>query len=186
MQDSQIVALYFSRDERAITETNSKYHSYLKKISMNILNSEEDSEESINDTYLAAWDSIPPSCPRILSSYLAKLIRRIAIDMYRKRNRDKRRSSEYALSLSELSEAISTDPLPEDELEALLLAEKISEFLKAQKADVRRAFVGRYFFLDSVKDVARYCNMTESRLKTLLHRTRISLKKHLEKEGFDV
>ena len=99
MNDETIVELYWQRQERAITETQKKYGPYLHQIANNILQNREDSQESVNDTYLAAWNSIPPHRPQILRAYLVKLIRRIAIDCYRKRNRDRRKDDQYALSL---------------------------------------------------------------------------------------
>ena len=107
MEDEQIVSLYWDRDENAIRETEIKYDRYLTKIAYNILNNTEDSRESVNDTYLAAWDSMPPHKPSILSAYLAKLTRRISIDCFRYRTRDKRMASEYAVSLSELGDCVS-------------------------------------------------------------------------------
>ena len=94
MDDEQIVSLYWERSESAIQETEIKYDRYLTKIAYNILADLEDSRESVNDTYLAAWDSMPPHRPAVLSSYLAKLTRRISIDRVRYRNRDRRRDSE--------------------------------------------------------------------------------------------
>ena len=102
MEDESIVTLYWDRDERAIRETETKYDRYLTKIAYNILADLEDSRESVNDTYLAAWDSMPPHRPGILSTYLAKITRRISIDRFRYRTRDKRKESEYAISLTEL------------------------------------------------------------------------------------
>ena len=104
MEDEQIVTLYWNRDETAIQETQTKYDRYLTKIACNILADMEDSRESVNDTYLAAWNSMPPQRPSVLSAYLAKLTRRISIDRFRYRTRDKRRDSQYALSLSELDQ----------------------------------------------------------------------------------
>lgn len=114
MRDDEIVTLYWKRDERAIKETKNEYGRYLFKIANNILDDFEDSRESVNDTYLAAWNSMPPHRPSILSTYLGKITRRISIDIFRKKNREKRRASEYALSLSELEECISGGSMPEE------------------------------------------------------------------------
>jgi RNA polymerase sigma-70 factor (ECF subfamily) len=186
MRDDEIVTLYWKRDERAIKETKNEYGRYLFKIATNILADLEDSRESVNDTYLAAWNSIPPQRPSVLSTYLGKLTRRISIDLFRKKNREKRRSSEYALSLNELEECIPGGSMPEDEVEVKLLAKSINDFLRMQPEEARNLFVGRYYFLDSLKDVARYCGMSESKAKSILFRTRCSLKTHLEQEGFVV
>lgn len=186
MEDEKIISLYWDRDEAAIRETEGKYDRYLTKIAMNILNDLEDSRESVNDTYLAAWNSMPPQRPNILSAYLAKLTRRISIDRYRYRNRDKRRESEFAVSLNELNDCVSAGNTTEEALDVKILAESIGAFLRTLPEETRAAFIGRYYFLDSIKEVAAYCGMTESKCKTLLHRTRRSLKDYLTKEGFAV
>ena len=186
MQDEQIVRLYLDRDESAIDETSHKYGRYLMKIAYNILADTEDSEESVNDTYLAAWNSIPPHRPSILSTYLGKLTRRISIDVFRKRNRDKRKSSEYALSLAELGDCVTDGVTPDSSYEIKLLAEAINNFLRTLSDDARNTFIGRYYYLDSLSDVARYCKMSESKAKSMLFRTRLALKSYLREEGFDI
>ena len=186
MQDEKIVELYWNRDESAIRETQEKYENYLYKIAYNILSDKEDSNESVNDTYLAAWNSMPPHKPNVLSTYLGKLTRRISIDIFRKRNRIKRQGSEYALSLTELQDCVSGGNSPEQDYEAQILGEAINTFLRTLSQDARNVFIGRYYFLDSVKDVAKYCGISESKAKTLLFRTRNSLREYLKKEGFDL
>ena len=186
MEDEQIVSLYWDRDETAIRETESKYDRYLTKIAYNILADLEDSRESVNDTYLAAWDSMPPHKPSVLSSYLAKLTRRISIDRFRYRTRDKRAGSEYAVSLEELGDCVSGGNTTEEIINVKLLADAIGIYLRLQSQEVRTAFIGRYYFLDPIREVARYCGMSESKCKSLLHRTRVGLKEYLRKEGFEV
>lgn len=186
MEDEQIVSLYWDRNEAAIRETEIKYDRYLTTIAYNILNDREDSRESVNDTYLAAWDSIPPHKPAVLSSYLAKLTRRISIDLFRYRTRDKRLNSEYAISLSELGDCVSGGNTTEEAVNVKLLADAIGIYLRLLPEDTRTAFIGRYYFLDPLKEVARYCGMSESKCKSLLHRTRLGLKEYLKKEGFAV
>ena len=186
MEDEAIVSLYWDRDERAIRETEEKYDRYLTKIACNILNNIEDSRESVNDTYLAAWNSMPPHRPSVLPAYLAKLTRRISIDCFRYRTRDKRLGSEYAISLSELGDCVSGGNTTEELVNVKLLADAIGIYLRLQRPEVRTAFLGRYYFLDPVKEVAAYCGMSESKCKSLLHRTRLGLKEYLRKEGFDL
>ncbi|MBE5939594.1 MAG: sigma-70 family RNA polymerase sigma factor [Lachnospiraceae bacterium] len=186
MQDKEIVKLYLSRDESAVTETQNKYDRYLTKIAYNILQDLEDCKESVNDTYLAAWNSIPPHSPENLATYLGKLNRRISIDIFRKRNAEKRKGSEYAVSISELDDCISGGSMPEDSIDEKLLAGAINEFLRTLSEEARNTFIGRYYFLDSVKDVAAYCGMSESKAKSMLFRTRCSLREYLIKEGFDL
>jgi len=184
MKDDAIVELYWQRDESAIAVTQEKYHAYLMKIARNILSSYEDSEESVNDTYLAAWNSIPPQKPAILSTYLGKLTRRISIRMFRKRNADKRRDSEFAVSLTEMEDVMNEHGEPEKELEIQLLGELLNVFLRTLKPDERRTFIGRYYYMDPLKEVAAYCGMSEGKAKTLLFRTRVKLKEYLREEGF--
>lgn len=186
MQDTEIVELYFNRDESAITETQNKYERYLTKIAYNVLGDFEDSKESVNDTYLAAWNSIPPHRPNVLSVYLGKLTRRISIDIFRRSNREKRKASQYALSLEELDDCLSIGEGPEELIDSHLLAEAINKFLRSISEEARNAFIGRYYFLDPLKTVARYCGMSETKAKSLLFRTRCGLKEYLKKEGFDV
>lgn len=186
MEDEKIVSLYWQRSESAIRETEEKYDRYLTKIAYNILNNVEDSRESVNDTYLAAWNSMPPHRPTVLSTYLAKLTRRISIDIFRGRNRQKRQASEYALSLNELGDCVSGGNTTEEIVNVRLLADAIGIYLRTLPEDARTLFIGRYYFLDSLKEAAAYCGMTESKAKSLLHRTRLGLKEYLIKEGFDL
>lgn len=184
MNDAQIVELYWQRDESAITVTQEKYNAYLMKIARNILNDTGDSEESVNDTYLAAWNSIPPQKPAVLSTYLGKLTRRISISLFRKRNADKRRDGEFALSFSEMEDVMEGNMEPQKEMEAQILGELLNKFLRSLKPDERRTFIGRYYYMDPLKEVAAYCGMSESKAKTMLFRTRVKLKEYLAKEGF--
>lgn len=184
MTDERIVQLYWNRDESAVAETQSKYGRYLTKIAYNILTDMEDSLESVNDTYMHAWKSMPPHRPSVLSTYLAKITRRVAIDILRKKSRDKRIPSEYTFSLSELDDLISNGHRMEEQIEAEELAKVINAYLKTISAEARQLFVGRYFFLDSLKDAARYCGMSEAKAKSMLYRTRCGLKAYLEQEGY--
>lgn len=183
MQDQKIVQLYWDRDEAAINQTQQKYESYLSKISYNILANFEDSKECVNDTYLAAWNSMPPHRPAVLSTYLGKITRQIAIDVFRKKNSVKRYSSEYALSLSELGDIFPSEETPEDICEKNQLDDAINQFLCSLPENARNAFIGRYYFFDPLKKVAAYCGMSEAKAKSLLYRTRQKLKDYLIKEG---
>jgi len=184
MDDNVIVDLYWQRDEFAISETGKKYGSYLTKVAYNILADLEDSRECVNDTYLKAWNSMPMHKPNVLSTYLGKITRQISIDVFRKRKAKKRWCSEYAISLSELEECIPSGNDLEQDFEGAVLAEAINRWLRTLPQEARNAFVGRYYFMDSTKAVASYCNMSESKVKSLLYRTRIELKTYLEKEGY--
>lgn len=186
MTDEKIVELYWNRDEAAVAETQSKYGRYLTKIAYNILSDIEDSLESVNDTYMHAWKSIPPHRPNQLSAYLAKITRRVSIDILRKKSRGKRIPSEYTCSLAELDEVLSGGKSVDAELELEELGNAIHTYLKTISIEARQVFVGRYFFLDSLSDVAKYCHMSESKAKSMLYRTRCGLKEYLEKEGYFV
>ena len=182
MNDEQIVVLYWQRDESAVAVTQKKYNTYLLKIAYNILNNHEDSEESVNDTYLAAWNSIPPQKPAVLSTYLGKLTRRISISLFRRKNAEKRQGGEFALSFSEMEDVMEGNMEPEKEIEAQILGELLNKFLRSLKSDERRTFIGRYYYMDSLKEVAAYCGMSEGKAKTMLFRTRVKLKEYLRGE----
>lgn len=184
MQDRQIVELYWAREEEAIKETQAKYGAYLSKIAYNILADFEDSKECVNDTYLAAWNSMPTHRPNVLSAYLGKITRQITIDVFRKKNSAKRYASTYALSLSELTDTFSSEDIPEQSCEKKQLETAINQFLRALPEDARNTFIGRYYFFDPLKQVAAYCGMSEAKAKSLLYRTRQKLKDYLTKEGF--
>lgn len=184
MQDDRIVELYWKRNEAAIQHTDQKYGRYLMKLSYNILADWEDSKESVNDTYLSAWKSMPPHRPSVLLTYLCKITRQISIDVFRKRNSAKRQASEYALSLCELEDCVSAGNTTEQDVDLHLLAKAIQDYLAELPGETRDVFVGRYFFSDSIRQVAGYYGMSESKAKSMLYRTRIGLKKYLEQEGF--
>lgn len=184
MQDDKIVALYWQRDENAIRETEQKYSGYLMKIAYNILSDFEDSKESVNDTYLKAWNSMPPYKPNILATYLGKITRQLAIDIFRRRNREKRKPSEYVFSLSELEECVSGGDTTEQSIDRYLLAKAINTYLYKLTPEARNTFVGRYYYMDSIKEVSAYYGMSQSKVKSMLYRTRQGLKVYLEEEGF--
>jgi RNA polymerase sigma factor (sigma-70 family) len=186
MQDADIVALYWQRDESALRETEKAYGSYLFHIAYRILSDREDSAESVNDTYWKAWNSIPPHRPAVLATYLGKITRQRSIDILRTRNRGKRRASEYTRSLSELGECLSGGNTTQQETDLHLLAEAIGAYLAALSPEARNTFVGRYYFLDSIQEVAAYYGMSKSKVTSLLYRTRMGLKAYLEQEGFSL
>lgn len=184
MEDSGIVSLYWDRDENAIDQTAKKYGKYLFTIAHNILSDPEDSRESVNDAYLAAWDSIPPHKPENLRTYLAKLTRRTAIDLFRKRTSQKRAPGEYALSLEELDNCISAGDTTEQTVSRQLLAQTIAVFLRQENQQSRNIFLCRYYYMDPVKQIAKQFGISESKVKILLHRTRNRMREYLQKEGF--
>lgn len=186
MDDLKIIELFFDRKEYAITETERKYGRYLSKIAYNILFDTEDSEECVNDTYMKAWNTIPPQKPKVLRTFLGKITRRLAIDIFRKKHAEKRGNSEYALSLSELEESVPDNSLPENKFEQKQLSESINRFLLSLPKESRDIFLCRYFYSDSIKDIASFFGCGESKIKSNLFRSRKALKEHLEKEGFSL
>lgn len=186
MEDNKIIELYLSRNENAVKETEAKYSAYLSAVSMNILNNREDSSECVNDTYFKAWNSIPPHLPPCLRYFLGKITRELSIDRIRKKRAAKRSGSEYELSLEELEECIPKGKDPVKEAECSLLAEVIGDYLRQCKEEARDTFVMRYYFCDSIKMIAGSFGISESKVKSMLFRTREGLRKHLEKEGFSV
>lgn len=183
MEDAAIVALYWDRDEEAIRETQRKYEHYLMTIAQHILADWEDSRESVNDTYLGAWRSMPPQRPQILSTYLGKITRQLSIDRYRSRHREKRQGSAYTVSLSELEDCVSGGGDTGQGVELEQLAQAIGRYLRTRSPRCRGVFVGRYYFMDSLEAIAGHYGMSPSGVKSLLFRTRQGLKRYLEQEG---
>ena len=184
MEDEKILELFWQRDQQALLETQYRYDAYLTKVAMNVLGDPEDSRECVNDTYLAAWDAIPPHRPQNLCAFLSKLTRRISIDLLRRNKSQKRGGGEYDLALSELDQCLPGGNTTEEIADGNALSRAIGDFLKTRTENARTAFVCRYFYMDSVKEAARACGLTESNTKVLLHRTRQALREFLEKEGY--
>lgn len=184
MLDRDIVALYWKRSEEAITQTQRKYGSYCLSIARNILPILEDAQECVNDTYLAAWDAMPPHKPRILSTFLGKLTRRISIDRWRRLSAQKRGGDTVTLALEELGECIASDSDPQKQVEAKELGQIITRFLQKQDDLERVVFVRRYYGLRKVEEIAKEFGLSESNAKTMLFRTRQKLREFLAKEGY--
>lgn len=186
MEDLKIIELFFDRKEYAIAETERKYGHYLLKIAYNILFDTEDSEECVNDTYMKAWNTIPPQRPKVLSTFLGKITRHLAIDVFRRKHAEKRGNSEFALSLSELDECIPDSFSAEAEFEQKELSENINRFLASLSKENRDIFVCRYFYSDSIKEISSFFGTSETKIKNSLFRSRKILKEQLLKEGFDL
>lgn len=186
MEDQELILRYWSRDESAITETQHKYGAWLHSLSYRILNDHEDSQESVNDTYLAAWNSIPPHRPDALRAFLAKLVRQISISRLRRKTAEKRGGGQYEAALEELAECVSGGETPEERVELDELSHSISQWLYRQSGTVRTLFLRRYFYCDSLLEAAGYCGLSVSAAKSALHRARQSLRAHLEQEGYSV
>jgi RNA polymerase sigma-70 factor (ECF subfamily) len=184
MLDNEIIDLYFERNEEAINATAEKYGSYCSRIAFNILADIHDSEECVNDTYMKAWNNIPPKRPTVLSAFLAKITRNIAIDRYKGDHADKR-ADRLATSIEELYDAIE-DENTWNKLELVELGDLISKFLYTEKEAARRIFVLRYFYEYSIEDIAHIYATSASYVKTKLHRTRHALAKYLNDNGVAV
>lgn len=183
MEDKQIVALYWARNEQALTETATKYGHYCFCIAHNILSCREDARECVNDTYLSAWERIPPHEPTVLSAFLGKITRRISLNRWRNQNRRKRGGGETVLALEELSECI---PGPDDvsrKIEYQELSRAISAFVCGLPETEREVFLCRYWFLADIRKIDATFGFTESKVKSMLHRTRIKLRTYLKEEG---
>ena len=184
MEDTQIVELYLQRDEDAIAHTQTKYGTRLRQVSNTIVQDAQTAEECENDTYLQAWDTIPPHEPRTyLYPFLARITRHISID--RCRHRERLRRSAYVQELS--GELQCCIPGPEDverRMEAIALGQTISAFLRSQPEQMRNIFIRRYWYMDSITDIARRFGMTQSKIKSMLFRARNALRDYLEKEGY--
>ena len=183
MDDERIIALYFERDESAIAETQKKYGSYLFTIANNILHSKEDAEECENDTYLRAWNSIPPQKPNILSAFLGRIARNTSLKRLKKKNAERRGGGEALLSLDELKDCIPSGGGFRNELSESALSDTISAFLRSLPDTERRIFICRYWYCDPISDICRRFSFGESRVKMMLKRTRERLLVHLQKEG---
>lgn len=185
MTDENIISLYFSRDEQAIAETMKKFGAYCMKISMGILNDAQESEENVSDAYLHTWNAIPPHRPTVLSSFIGKITRNLALNRYKALHAQKRVCSEFTLSLDELDECVADDRVL-DNADFALLKDSINTFLKKQDKSSRAIFILRYFYSESIEDIARRTGFSDSKVKSVLFRQRGKLKKHLESEGFSV
>ena len=183
MEDSKIVELYWVRNERAITETASKYGGYCYAIAYNILYDKGDADESVNDTYLGAWNAIPPHRPSILRTFLGKITRRVSLKKWRDSHRDKRGGSQVALALDELSECVPSNVRVEDEIMAAELSKKLNRFIAELPVTERQVFLCRYWYLDTIEQISMDFCFSSSKVKSMLHRTRKKLFAYLREEG---
>lgn len=183
MNDSEILDLYWSRSENAIAATAEKYENYCRAISYHILGNDEDAKECVNDTWLNAWNSIPPKRPERLSAYLGKITRNLSLNRFKHYTAQKRGLGQTELVLSELSDCIASAGSVEESVEENVLAQSIEQFLYAKPRQKRSIFIRRYWYLQSIKEIADTYGMSESKLKSLLFRMRKELQIHLEKEG---
>lgn len=182
MEDMQLVTLFWARDESAIRETDRKYGPYCFQISINILTSREDAEECVSDTWLRAWDTMPPERPRSLRAYLGRIVRNLSISVYRRRHAQKRFAGIETL-LSELGDCVPIYGATEQAAEAHQITEAINDWLASLDRRDRILFVRRYWYGDPARDLARAAGMTQGQLSGKMHRLREQLRLHLEQEG---
>ena len=186
MNDRQIVDLFLTRSEKAIDEAKRKYENYCYSIAYNVLHNNEDSEECVNDTYLQAWNTIPPKKPEFLAGFLGKITRNLALNKFKYNHAEKRNSGYTDVILEELEECLPSNNCTEQLVEDQLVVDCLNMFLDRQKSRTRKIFLRRYWYMDSIKDIAKEFHMSESSVKMLLLRTRNELKTFMEKEGVSI
>ena len=184
MEDHAIIELFWQRSETAIPAARDKYGRYCTAIARNILPSPEDAEECLSDTWLQAWESIPPQRPVLLGAYLGRITRNLAYNRWKAAAADKRGGGQTALALDELSEIVSDGSAPL--CEEIALRDAVNGFLRRLPDPARTVFVMRYWYVCTVADIAAELGMSESRVKMILHRTRNRLREHLNKEGIRI
>lgn len=186
MEDTQIVQLYWARDQKAITETVTKYGNYCTSIAKNIPGNNEDAEECVNDTYMNAWNSMPPYRPNMLSTFLGKITRNLSFNRYKHNHADKRGGSELSAVLAELSECVSGKDNIEQEIDYKELVKSIDSFLDTLSTKKRNMFICRYWYTESISEIAKQFNMRENTVSMTLNRIRLKLHKYLIEEGYEI
>ena len=186
MEDAAIIDLYWARSQQAIAESERKYGAYCHTIARRILDREEDAEECVNDTWLHAWNAMPPQRPSILSAFFAKLTRNLSLDRWRRLRAAKRGGSQVELALHELEDCLPDRRRPDEALEAAETARLISAFLRRQGELDRKLFVRRYFYLEPLAELGARFGLTQGQVKSRLHRMRKRLREELEREGVAV
>lgn len=183
MEDKDIIRLYLERSEEAINQTALKYSALLSRIAFGILRSREDAEECVSDTYMRAWNSIPPSQPKRLSAFLGKITRNLSLNRYSQLTAQKRGGGSKELALEELEECIPAAGDVQREVEDTELAELINSFLDRLSRENRIIFMRRYWYFCTISEIAEDMHASESKVKMSLSRTRKKLKQYLEKKG---
>ena len=186
MEDEKIIQLYWDRNEQAIEESSQKYGSYCRNIARNILQNEEDTEECVNDTWLNAWNAIPPHKPSVLSTFLGKLTRNLSFDRYRKLHREKRGGYTIDLVLDELEELVSGQDDPERKWLEKELAESINQFLNGLSEEKRNLFILRYWYALDISEIAKRTGLSSNRISVNLNRIRNKLKTFLNERGYEL
>lgn len=186
MNDRQIIKLYFDRDENAIAETARKYGTYCFSVANNILQSDQDAEECVNDTWLRAWNAIPPQEPDCLRLFLAKITRNLAFNRYKEQNRQKRGGGVITVALEEIDSFLPASDRVETQAEEEELMRTVNRFLRSLSERDCNIFINRYFHVESVRAIAKAYGLTEGNVQKILLRTRNKLKRYLESEGYTI
>lgn len=186
LEDSKIVQLYWDRHPNAIPATSRKYGRYLSSIAINILYSREDAEECVNDTFLKAWNAMPPHRPSLLSTFLGKITRNLSLNRYQYNTAQKRGNGQTALVLDELADCVSGADDTQQELDRRELARAIDTFLDSLPSEKRCIFLRRYWYFDSIRDIARRAGKTDNHVSVILNRLRKDLRAYLIERGFDL
>lgn len=186
MTDKEIIELYWQRSERALAESERRYGGFCRCVAANILGSREDAEECLNDALYAAWNAIPPERPDSLAAYFAKITRNQALTRLKSRRRQKRGSGEAEVLLSELADCIPTGDFADKLIDAWLIGETISAFLKKQTEVNAAVFTERYFYCKTIAEISRESGFSKSKITAILFRMREKLKLALYKKGVDV
>ena len=186
MEDKDIVQMYWDRNEQAIAETSAKYGRYCTAIAMNILNNLENAEECVNDTYLNAWNSIPPHKPGMLSAFLGKIVRNLSLNKYKHIHTAKRGGNELPLILDELGDIVSDEEEVIDIVIRNELIKTINDFIAALSEEKQYMFFRRYWYSDSIKAIAAVCGRTENYISVELGRIRKKLREYLTERGYDL
>lgn len=182
LDDSKILELYVIRSEKAINETADKYGHYCHSIADRILRNDQESEECVNDTYLNAWNSIPPHMPEKLSSFLGKITRNLALKVWEKKHALRRGNGQVNIALSELSECVDMNSSVESESDRRRILETLNAFIGSLPENKRTIFVQRYWYLMSIKEISKQTGHSQAKLKSMLFRIREDLRKTLKEE----
>ena len=186
MQDQDIIALYNARNEQAIAESSTKYGYYCTSIALNILHNMQDAEECVNDTWMRAWNSIPPTRPDHLQLYLGGITRHISLDRFRRQNAAKRGGGELMLALDEMHDVVASDADVPSQIAEQEFSESFNRFLRSLPERDCNIFIRRYYYLDPIPLIAKRYGLSVANVQKILSRTRNKLRAHLEKEGYAV
>ncbi|MCD7752836.1 MAG: sigma-70 family RNA polymerase sigma factor [Lachnospiraceae bacterium] len=184
MDDLAIIELYFARDEKAIRETDIKYGRLCFSVAVNVLGNDEDSEECVNDTYLSMWNTIPPTRPNRFAAFICRITRNLSLKRL-EYNKAQKRTPTATVSFHEFEDFLPDNTIMSD-VDDQEIDKKIGDFLRTKSPVVRTVFIRKYWFFDTVSDIAAKYSFTESKVKSMLYHTRNELREYLRKEGIEV